>query len=250
MVLAYTADIRKPAPPANSHRDFAFRALARHGVLSAEEEQAARAGLAKIITVRPSGELIAEGEPLANPRLMLDGWATRHRLLRGGRRQICGFVLPGDVFGLCARRHGVALYSTVALTQVTVAPLPLLAEAMRDTPDSAMGALAWDMVTREETHLVNQVVRLGRQSALERLVHLLLEFHDRLGRVGLVENDRFRMPFTQEVLADTLGLSVVHTNRMLQQLRRERLIVTSGGHICLHDLAQLARIADYNTEPA
>ena len=247
MSLTHTAEIHRLVHPANPHRDFGLRILARHGALSDDDEQAAHLALTAAQTMRPGAELIAEGETLTTPRLMLEGWATRQRVLRDGRRQICGFVLPGEVFGLCTRPHGLALYGTVALTPVTMARMPMLAEAMHSSSGSAAGTMAWDMVTREEMHLINQVVRLGRQAAHERLIHLLLEFHDRLSRAGLVEKDSFQMPFTQEVLADALGLSVVHTNRMLQQLRRENLIVTGGGHVSLQDMNRLTKIADYTS---
>jgi CRP-like cAMP-binding protein len=92
-------------------------------------------------------------------------------------------------------------------------------------------------------------MRLGRQSAYERLIHLLLEFLDRLKANGAAEDGSFVMPFTQEVLSDALGLSTVHTNRVLQQLRRERLIETHAASVRLIDPVLLAEIADYRAPP-
>jgi CRP-like cAMP-binding protein len=107
----------------------------------------------------------------------------------------------------------------------------------------------WDILSLEETFLANQVVRLGRQSAYERMAHLLLGFHDRLDAVGLAQGGAFAMPFTQEVLSDVLGLSTVHTNRTLQQLRREHLIESHGMTMRLMDIKLLAEIADYRRSP-
>jgi len=105
------------------------------------------------------------------------------------------------------------------------------------------------MLSLDESFLVNQVVRLGRQSAYERLIHLLLEFHDRLKARDAVEDGSFVMPFTQEVLSDALGLSTVHTNRTLQQLRREHLIETHAATVRLVDPLLLAEISDYHPSP-
>ena len=81
----------------------------------------------------------------------------------------------------------------------------------------------------DEINLRDQIVRLGRQTAYERLVHLVLEFHSRLQAIDMVDGNTFSLPLTQEILADALGLSVVHINRTLQQVRRDRLLDMRGG---------------------
>jgi CRP-like cAMP-binding protein len=97
----------------------------------------------------------------------------------------------------------------------------------------------------EEARLLDHVVRLGRHTAYERVAHLLLELRERLAAAGLGDDRRFPLPVTQEVLADALGLSVVHINRILQQLRRERLIETRAGQAVLLDPELLVQVADY-----
>jgi CRP-like cAMP-binding protein len=99
--------------------------------------------------------------------------------------------------------------------------------------------------SEQEARLLDSLVRLGRQTAYERVAHLLLELHRRLSVVGLAYDQRFSMPLTQEVLSDALGLSVVHVNRILQQLRREHLIELRSGGAILRAPAQLAIIADF-----
>lgn len=230
-------------------RDFGLHALTRCGALDPEEDRAARTYLAEPQFHLGGQELIAEGEPLNRPFLLLEGWALRQRVLSDGRRQIFSFILPGDGFGFCPRHDGVSLSSTVTLTSVAVARIPQLSEALHRTPQTALSRTAWNMLSLEESCLVNETVRLGRQSAYERLIHLLLEFHDRLAAVGLAHDGAFTMPFTQEVLSDALGLSTVHTNRTLQQLRRERLIETHMPMVQLLDLPLLAEIADYRRSP-
>jgi CRP-like cAMP-binding protein len=230
-------------------RDFGLRALSRRGALTPEEEQAARAGLGEMQACESGRELLAEGTRLDRAQILLEGWAVRQRVLSDGRRQIFSFLLPGDIFGICARPGGAALYTTVALTSVVTAPLAMLDDALQRAPASASGRIVREMLSLEESLLVNQVVRLGRQSAHERLINLLLEFHDRLVPAGLVEDGSFMLPFTQEVLSDALGLSTVHTNRTLQQLRREGLIETHLNQMRLLNRTRLAEVADYRMAP-
>lgn len=230
-------------------RDFGLRMLSRRGPLAQDEERAARAGLSEMQMTGSGGELLAEGTRLNRAQILLEGWAIRQRVLTDGRRQIFSFLLPGDVFGICARPDGTALYTTAALTPVVTAPLTMLDDALQRAPSSASGRIVREMLSLEESVLVNQVVRLGRQSAHERLINLLLEFHDRLAAAGLAEDGGFVLPFTQEVLSDALGLSTVHTNRTLQQLRRENLIETRLNHMCLLDRERLAELSDYRMAP-
>jgi CRP-like cAMP-binding protein len=229
-------------------RDFGIKVLNRHGALSPEEEQLARAGLAEMQITRTGGELMAEGAPLNQAQILLDGWAVRQRTLSDGRRQIFSFLVPGDIFGLCARPNGEATCTTVALVPSVVAPLPFLDHALQN-PGGTPGRAALDVLALEESLLIGQVVRLGRQSAYERLISLLLEFHDRLATVGLVRDGSFTLPFTQEVLSDALGLSTVHTTRTLQQLRRAHLIETQMTHVRLMNMPLLTEISDYR-QPA
>jgi CRP-like cAMP-binding protein len=227
------------------YRDFAVFCAARHSPLAPHEEALLRSAAGEADVHPPGADLVREGEPLNRPRLLLDGWAARQRCLSDGRRQIFGFVLPGDVFGISPRRHALAPSGIVCLTGAVVAGVPLLAEAMREESQRPLSQFVWGAISSQEICALDQIVRLGRQTAYERMLHLLLEFYSRLKQVGLVSGTAFSMPLTQEVVADALGLSVVHTNRTLQQLRRERLIETRGSVINLPDLPLLCEIADF-----
>ena len=233
----------------HSLQAFALRALSRCGTLDEDDYSAVRAAVMDV-QCRPAGhELIAEGDPLNHSSLLLEGWAVRQRILSDGRRQICSFVLPGDGLGLCARPDGVASQPTFALTPVKVAPMPQLNLRLQHGPAGGLREVAWNMICLEETFLANQIVRLGRQSARERMIHLLLEIQDRLRANGVIDEDGILLPFTQEVLSDAVGLSTVHTNRILQKLRRERLIETRGATMRLQNSVALSKIADYRAPP-
>ena len=189
-------------------------------------------------------ELVSEGDLAVHPRFILSGWACRQRVLPDGRRQIFSFLLPGDGIGL-DRRTGPEPATVVALTAletVDAAPVVNAVQAGR-APGLARALAAIEPL--EHQLLLDHMVRLGRQTAYERVAHFLLELQRRLEITGLGDNQRFPLPLTQEIMADALGLSIVHVNRTLQQLRRERLLELRSGVTILLQRDQLANIADY-----
>jgi CRP-like cAMP-binding protein len=192
-------------------------------------------------------ELIAEGEHLETPRLLLAGWACRQRYLPDGRRQIFDFILPGDIYGLCLRPQAVALCNAVTLTRATISNAAALGDAVLTRPEGYPGLTTACLMSAstDEAYLLGQVVRIGRQTAYERVAHLLLELHYRLSVVGLATDDFMPLPLTQEIIADALGLSIVHLNRTLQQLRRDGAVEVKGGVARLLDLGRLRSIADF-----
>jgi CRP-like cAMP-binding protein len=196
----------------------------------------------------PAGnELIAEGERLETPRLLLAGWACRQRYLPDGRRQIFDFILPGDIYGLCLRPQAIALCNAVTLTRATISNAAALGDAVLTRPEGYAGLTTACLMSAstDEAYLLGQVVRIGRQTAYERVAHLLLELHYRLSVVGLATDDFMPLPLTQEIIADALGLSIVHLNRTLQQLRRDGIVEVKGGVGRLLDVSRLRGIADF-----
>lgn len=195
----------------------------------------------------PEAEIQPQGAVIRKPRVILSGWACQQRAMANGRRQIVEFLIPGDAIGVCAQAHPRALAATVALTPVETADAGALQAAIRGDSGGYPGLVqAGELAaTEERARLMDHIVRLGRLSALERMAHLLLELHDRLERAGHAREGRFPMPLTQETLADATGLSLVHVNRTLQQLRREQLIELRAGFVALLQPEQLALAADY-----
>ena len=191
-------------------------------------------------------ELCVEGRVQA-PLMLLAGWACHQRILGDGRRQIVRFLLPGDAVGSLGRPSLPATSTALALTPVVVADARPLIRSTDEAGAPLPGlAEAITMICHaDEINLRDQVVRLGRQTAYERLVHLVLEFHHRLQAIGMVDGDSFSLPLTQEILADALGLSVVHINRTLQQVRRDRLLDMRGGQVTLRQLDLMRAMADW-----
>jgi len=192
-------------------------------------------------------ELIGEGERLENPHLLLAGWACRQRYLSDGRRQIFDFILPGDVYGLCMRPQAIALCNAVTLTRATISNAAPLGEAVLSRPEMYPGLTGATLMSAstDEAYMLNQMVRIGRQTAYERVAHLILELHYRLSVVGLATETQMPLPLTQEIIADSLGLSIVHLNRTLQQLRRDGLVEVKGGTARLLDPGKLRSLSDF-----
>ena len=238
-------------PPAIPHelRPFVGR-LAVYGALSTEE-----LGLVAELARQPAREVATRsqihdqgGSP--PPTVLLSGWGCQARLLSDGRRQIVSFLLPGDLIG------GLPPQLPSPCAALTLCPVRLLdatpaMRAIRAAPASFPGLARAVRVVGQtyEVLLRDQVVRLGRQTAFERMASLLLEFRERLDVAGLVRDGSFAMPLTQEVLGDALGLSGVHVNRTLQQMRRDGLLNIRGGIVSIHNLEALRDVADWNPLP-
>ena len=179
------------------------------------------------------------------PRFLLSGWACRQRVMSDGRRQIFGFLIPGDVVGAPSGPLTSAFASVVALTPVVIVDVPLSEDKH---VNSAAVSIYAKLITAAEHEterlLYDHIVRLGRMNGLERMAHLLLELRRRLSRVGLANGQSFPMPLRQESLGDALGMSTVHVNRTMQQLRLRKLIHCSGREVTVLDPVRLAALAD------
>jgi CRP-like cAMP-binding protein len=232
-----------------SQGELLLHRLARFANLSPEEVALVTSLTARTEEFSAGTELVAEGQSLDAPRLLTSGWACRFRMLPDGRRQIFEFILPGDLYGLCLRPQAIALTTAIALTPVTIADAAALGDAIINKPEEYPGltAACHSTASLEEAYLLNQLMRVGRQTAYERTAHLILELHERMSIVGLAEETTVAIPLTQEIMADALGLSVVHLNRTLQQLRRNHLIEFKSGQMRLLQPEQLAAIADFRS---
>lgn len=202
-------------------------------------------------TLQPSVRLLAESGLDSTPLLVVSGWACRNVDLSDGRRQIVELLGPGDFIGLTPlSRSGVAANIT-PITKLRVASaldLRLLLQERRRYPGLVASL---DRVAAEgEASLIAQIARAGRMTAYERLAHFLLEINHRLSGRGLSDAGLFALPVTQEILADTLGLSTVHTNRTLQQMRREGVIKFAQGQMRLLNIPALTAASGFRAFPS
>lgn len=192
----------------------------------------------------PGAELARSETGLPTLRLVASGFIAEVRTMSDGRRQITALRIPGDLFGAEWSPQPCDVIALTAAQTLDAAPLA----AARSDPSPRFNAWrqAWAAGQAEEAErMTDQIVRLGRLTAYERMGHLLLELHDRLARVGLAGPGMFHLPLTQEVMADMLGLSIVHVNRTLQQLRKDGLVLYRPGQAALPDPVRLAEACAY-----
>lgn len=184
--------------------------------------------------VAPRGELLRERQPIARAKLLLSGWAARVRVLGDGRRQFMSMLLPGDLIGHCRQARPLAASTVIALTEVQWCHAP------DAEPDSGLASAYAASGAFEEAMLLAQITRLGRMTAAERICDLMLELHARLAMAGLTRGNSYELPLTQEALGDTLGLTSVHVNRVVQGLRRDGDLQWKSGCVTLADPQALA----------
>jgi CRP-like cAMP-binding protein len=195
--------------------------------------------------VKKRKELVVVGSTYRNLCFVKDGYAIRYKLLRSGRRQILNVILPGDVIGFPVSFFDRSIYSIVAVSDLTynICSLDSYVQLCYEQPQFGL-ALSW-LAAHEAAIYAEHIVDLGRRTAVERLAHFLLEIHARLLAIGRAEMTGFDLPFSQEIMADVLGLSVPHLNRVMQQLRAEKLITTRSRRVELSDMASLQKLAHY-----
>ena len=194
---------------------------------------------------RPKQDLIKEGDRPEVVFLLVEGWAYRYKILPDGRRQIMAYLVPGDlcdvhIFILRQMDHSIGLLSEA---RVAAIPKQTMLKLFAERPDLAR-ALWWSTLT-DEAVLREWLVNLGQRDAYDRVAHLLAELWLRLRMVGMAEGDGFDLPLTQTDLGDTLGLTSVHVNRMVQRMRVDGLIDLSRGHIHIPDVRRLMAVTRF-----
>ena len=231
----------RPAPSGASDMQPVLARLQSLGPCPPGLEAQVLAHVGRVEMVSAGTVVCSEETPARRTRHLLAGWACRYRHVSGGRRQIFDVVLPGDQVGVHLWARPLARTDIQALTplrMVDTTALVLDDHILAGVPVSRAQADA------DEERALRQIVRLGCMSALERLADLFCDLRERLEVVDLDDVGRFACPLTQQVLADMTGLSVVHVNRVLKELRRRRLVVFERGWVQLGDAKLLAEVMD------
>ena len=168
--------------------------------------------------------ILAEGAHSAQLFTLLSGWAFRYKTLEDGRRQILNYCLPGDLIGLQGSVIGAMDHSVEALSPAVLCVFQRdrLPDLFRNHPGLSFD-VTW-LASREERMLDENLLSLGRRTALERAAYLIAFLHQRGTSVGLTEHKSLLIPISQQHVADTLGLSIVHTNKTLRKLSDRKLI--------------------------
>jgi CRP/FNR family transcriptional regulator len=198
------------------------------------------------LRVERGNTFLMQGTSSAHLYTVLEGWAFRYKMLPDGRRQILNYALPGDFVGLQSAVLNAMEHSVEALTDMVLCIFPRdrLWELHRGHPTLAFD-LTW-LSAREEQILDEHLLSVGRRTAIERMAYLLLHLFTRAKQLGLADGHRVGFPLTQQHIADTLGMSLVHTNKTFQKLRRSGALRWDRSELEISDAAALGRIAQYD----
>jgi len=193
-------------------------------------------------------DLVHQGRADQATYILVSGWAVAYKILEDGQRQIIDFLIPGDFIGLRGMvshlsDHSVEPVTDIEVTEVLVADFMT---ALADTPRMAI-AVFW-ATSRDEAMVVEHLINIGRRDAAVRVAHFLLELGARLALVGLGSKAGYACPLTQYLLADALGLSSVHVNRVLRQLRDKGMVTFRDGFVTLDDYGRLTEFAGFDPE--
>ena len=195
--------------------------------------------------LRPGQEIVSEGKRCAAVFLLTEGIAMRYRILRDGQRQILNFLVPGDFAGIASSRFDNAVFTVKTLTPTVVSPIPISRLAALLETQPRLASVLLNVFSSDSAMLGEHLISLGRRRAIARVAHLLLELHARLRRVGLADERAFRLPLTQEMISDALGLSIPYVNRVLQELRLDGLLTIRDQLVVIDNPEELATLADF-----
>lgn len=195
----------------------------------------------------PGHEMITEGQAKQTAFILAEGWACSYKILPDGGRQIVDIQIPGDFLGLRGVLFRTADHSVEAVTRLeaSVVLAADILDGFRQSPRLAT-AILW-AASRDEAMVVEHLVNLGRRNAEERMGHFLLEMGSRLKLVGLGDRTGYDC-LTQYHLADVLGLTAVHVNRVLRHLREAGLVTFQKGRVTFDDFAQLKGFCGFDID--
>ena len=198
--------------------------------------------------VKCGREIVEEGQTGHIAYILRLGWACSYKLLPDGGRQISNFPIAGDCVGLRSVLLRTSDHSFSALTDVEICGVETsrMLSIFSEFPRLATAVL-W-AASRDEAMVVEHLVSIGRRSAIERTAHFFLELSERLRLVGLATETEFLCPLNQYVLADALGLTAIHVNRVLRQLREAGLLTVKGRKVRLEDPARLKSLAGFESQ--
>jgi CRP-like cAMP-binding protein len=225
-----------------------LRKLANFTKLSDEESHAVTECTNDVRQFAAREDVISQGDRTGGVKLLLEGFACRYKVLEDGRRQIVAYFVPGDLCDLrvfILKRMDHSIGAVVASKVATISPENIL-KLTQHYPNLTR-ALWWSTLV-EEAIAREWIVNVGQRNALERMAHLFCELLYRFRAVGLNEGNSCILPLTQVELAESLGLSSVHVNRTLQELRRQKLITLEGGTLTIQDLDALKEVSFFNPD--
>lgn len=220
--------------------------LERRDAVSIDEKRVLERAVARIDSYPARADVIVEGVPQTESRLQLDGVTCRYKAMRDGRRQIMEINIGGDFvdlhsFTLKKLDHNVG---TITRASFAIVPHAALQEITETQPHLAR--LLWLMTMLDAAIHREWVVSAGRRSAIAQMANLFCELFVRAEVVGFTEENSYPLPITQEDMADVCGLTPVHVNRTLQELRASGAVEWQRGTVTIKDWPALQGIAEFD----
>jgi CRP-like cAMP-binding protein len=218
----------------------------RDPTLSNDEELALRTSLDEVLVVDGDRDIVCEHDRITRSHLLLEGWAFRYISLKSGRRQIVAIHVPGDFvdlhsFPLQVMDHSVATFTRC---RIATAPHANLRKVTEQHPH--LTRLFWLSTLIDGAIHRQWLLGAGQRSALEQTAHLLCELYVRLETVGEARDFAFAMPMSQAEFADALGISPVHANRVVGELRSSGVVAWQGRTVSILDWERLRDIAEFD----
>ena len=191
-------------------------------------------------------EIVYEGQHGHAAYVLREGWVCSYKRLQDGARQVIDVQVPGDFLGLRSLLLRKCDHSFVALTDIEVSRIiaERLWDTLRSTPRLA-AAVMW-AISRDQAMVAEHLVSVGRRDALSRTAHFLLELGARIRLVERGLPDGFECPLSQNTLADALGITAIHLNRVLRQLREANLLVFRDGFVTFLNIERLIEITGFD----
>jgi CRP-like cAMP-binding protein len=214
--------------------------------LTSEERQALESLPAAIRLMQPRQDIVRDKDRPGHCCLILSGWAYRYKLLSEGKRQILSLHIPGDLPDLQSLHLHVMDHNLATLTACRLALIPH--EAFHDLTNRfpGLGAAMWRDTLVDAAIFREWMTGIGRRTAFGRIAHLFCEMYLKLHAVGLATSHRCELPFTQVDIGDALGLSNVHVNRVLQEMRGKGLITLQGSRLVIVDWGALSEAGEFD----
>jgi CRP-like cAMP-binding protein len=223
-----------------------FRKLGQFIKLTDDDRRVLSNATQDVRAIGAREDIILEGDRPDVVHLILEGWAGRYKILAGGQRSILAYLIPGDLCDihvalLTEMDHSIATLSPCRIAFISRSEIATILEA-----NTRLTRALWWATMVDEAILREWLVTVGHRPADKRIAHLFCEMLLRSKAVGLTSDNSFHLPLTQEELGDTMGLSAVHTNRTLGELRNAGLISIDGRRITIPDVDRLKEFAEFN----
>ena len=214
--------------------------------LSREEVSALAGATATPRTYAAKHDLIREGDRPGPVFVILDGWACRYKILPNGSRQVLAYLMPGDScdlhIGLLAEMdHNI---QTITPSIVAMIEREVMDEIMDRYPGVGKAMYVGQLI--DEGTMRAWITSMGRRTSIERVAHLMCELYLRARNIGLTLEPRLALPLSQSMLADSLGMTPVHLNRVMKELRNSGAMTLKRGSLFIEDPSLLIRIAGFD----